>query len=159
MSFRQTLSGFRKKVKEKLSKIGDRLERRGADVGGDGLYRSPLSAQSEPGIVEGQFRGGDIKVSVGKDDPQPGGSQSISRRSMVGTGRDLGGSDDTAHGGKSGQKFLHPDPPVQGESGSSGERRDVDGERVDQPDPPSQSDIGNRTPTPSVSQGRESESA
>ena len=154
MSFRKSFSGFRKKVKDKLSRIGGR-----PDIGGEGHSRSSLSAQSEPGIlVGGEFRGGDIKISAGKNDPQPGGSQSVSRRSMVETGHGLGGSDDTASGAGSSQKFLHPHPPVQAESGSSGETRDIDGKKADQLDSPPQPDTGNKTPTPSVLQGEESES-
>jgi len=145
-------------MKDKLG-IGDKPERTGADVGGKRPYLSALSSQSEPGIVvEGEFRGGDIKIGAGKDDPRPGDSQSVSRRSAVGTGHDLGGSDDNTYGGETDQSRLHPQSRLQAESGSSRERRDVDGKKADRVDPPPQSDIGNRTPTPSISRGGESES-
>jgi len=108
MSFRKSLSKFQEKVKDKL-KIGGKSERPGADVGGKKPYLSALSSQSEPGIVvEGEFRGGDIKTGAGKDDPRPGDSQSVSCRSAVGTGRDLGESDDNAYGGETDQSRLHP---------------------------------------------------
>jgi len=151
MSFRKSLSKFQEKVKHKL-KIGDKSERKGPNIGGEGFYRSALSSQSEPGIVvEGEFRGGGTKVGVGKDYPRPDDSQSVSR-SVVGSGYDTGGSDDNADGGET---SLHPHPHLQAESGSSGEGRDVDGRRTDQADPPPQSDVGNETP--SISRG-ESES-
>jgi len=158
MKFRKYLSRFQEKVKNKLSRVKDKPERGGANVGGQGLSRSALSSQSEPGIaVEGGSRGGDIKVGVGKDDPRPDDSQSVSR-SVVGTGHDLGGSDDNVNRGETGQKLLHPHPHTELEDGSSQERRDVEGKKADQVDPPPQSDIGNRTPTPSTSRGGESES-
>ena len=46
MSFRQSLSGFRKKVKEKLSKVGDKKNERPAGVGSEGSNPSNLSLQS-----------------------------------------------------------------------------------------------------------------
>jgi len=155
MSFRKSLSRFQEKVKHKL-KIGDKPERKGPNIGGEGLSRSALSSQSEPGIVvEGEFRGGGTKVGVGKDDPRPDDSQSVSR-SVVGTGHGLGGGDDNADRGKT---SLHPHPCVQAESGSSGEGGDAGGRRTDQADPPPQSDVGDEvTPTPSISRGGESQS-
>ena len=151
MDFRKPFSKVREKVKRGLSKVGDR-------VGGKGFNRPALSSQSEPGIiVEGEFRGGDIKASVGQDDPRPGDSQSVSHRSAVETRHDPG-SDNNDYGGETGQKRLHLHPRVRAESGSSQERRDVDGKRADQVNPPSQSDIGaGTTPAPSVSRGGESE--
>jgi len=158
MKFRKSLSRFQEKVKGKLSKIGDKPESGGANVGGEGLYRSALSSQSEPGIaVGGGSKGDNTKVGVGKDDQRPVDSQSVSR-SMVGTGYDLGGSDDNADGGETGQKRLHPHPHTELEGGSSQERRDVEGKKTDQVDPLPQSDIRNRTPTLSISRGGESES-
>jgi len=157
MKFRKSLSRFQEKVKHKLSKIGDKPERGEPNVGGEGLHHPGLSSQSEPSLaVEGEFRG-DTKVGAGKDDPRPDDSQSVSR-SVVGTGHDLGGSDDNANGGGTGQKRLHPHTEFQG--GSSQERRDVDGRKADRVDPPPRSDIGDETIlTPSVLRGGESESA
>lgn len=139
-------------MKIKLSKIGDRLEGRQADAGGQGFDRSALSLQSEPGIVVGgEFRGGDIKVGIGKEDPRPDDSRSISR-SLVGIGHNQEGSDDKASEGETNQKLLHPHSHVQTEGGSSRERRDVDAEKVDRVDPSSRSDI-----TPSTSRAGGSE--
>ena len=150
MSFRQTLSGFRKKAKDKLSKIGKGPERGSTDAGSEGYDRSTLSSQSEPGIiVGGESRGGDIKLSGGKDDPRPDDSRSVSR-SAVGIGCDQGENDDEASGEAS-QKGLHPHSHVQTDSGSSREMSNVDGKRIDKLDPPPQSDIGNSTSTPSIS--------
>ena len=89
MSFRQSISRFRKKAKDKLSKIGHKLERR-ADVGNEEFARSALSLQSEPWIlVERKSRGGDIRV--GKvNGPQPDDSRSV-LRSAVGIGHSQGG--------------------------------------------------------------------
>ena len=151
MSFRQTLSGFRKKVKGKLSKIRKRPERGSADAGGEGFNRSAPSSQSEPGIVVGgESSGGDVEASGREDDPRPDDSRSVSR-SAVGVGHGQGESDDKTSGGEITQKYLHPHPHVQTGSGSGGEMRDVDGKRVDKLDPLPQSDIGNGTPTPSTS--------
>ena len=70
-------------MKGKLSKIGKRLERGSANVGGEGFDRSASSSQSEPVIVVGdEFRGGDIKDSGGKDDPQPDDSRFVSRSAV-----------------------------------------------------------------------------
>ena len=65
MSFRESFSRFRKRVKDELSKIGDGSERRRADFGGEGFHRSALSSQSEPGVV-GHDQGGDDKASGGE---------------------------------------------------------------------------------------------
>ena len=157
MSFRQTLSGFRKKVKGKLSKMGKRPERGSADAGSEGYDRSTLSSQSEPGIVVGGESRGDIKLSGGKDDPRPDDSRSVSR-SAVGIGHDQGGSDDKASGGETSQKGLHPHPHVQTDSGSSREMKDVEGKRVDKAILPPQSDIENSAPIPSTSRVGEPES-
>ena len=147
-------------MKDKLSKIGDKTDKTQGSASGEGFDRSVLSLQSEPGIVVGgEFRGGDTKVSVGKDDPQPDDSRSVSR-SAVGIGHDVqGGSDDKASGAETSQKHLHPHPHVQTEGGSSRERRDADGKRVDRADPPPRLDIVNvETSSLSISQGGESES-
>ena len=159
MSFRKPFSQFREKVKRELSKIGDRPERRGANVGGEGTHRSALPSQSEPGIVvEGEFRGGDIRVGDGNDDPPLDNSRPISR-SVAGAGCDLGRSDDNADGGETGQEGLHPHPHMELESGSSRERRDAGRNTADQLDPPPQSEVGSGTTRiPSVSRGGESES-
>jgi len=60
-------------VKDKLSKVRDKKAKGRADVGGEpGFNHSALSSQPETGIiVEGEFRGGDVKVSVVKDDSEP----------------------------------------------------------------------------------------
>jgi len=50
MSFRKSLAGFRKKAKEKLSKIGDRIdedERPAGVAGSEQLDHSSLSLQSD----------------------------------------------------------------------------------------------------------------
>ena len=155
MSLRQSFSGFRKKVKDKLSKIGDTESKR-TNSGGEGFNRSALSFQSEPGIVvEGEFRGEDIEVNAGKNDPQSDGSPSTSR-SAVGTGHGQGGSDDTASGGEISQQHLQPHPYVHTGSGSGRERMDADGKSAGRANPPLQSDIGNAAmPIPSISQGSE----
>ena len=157
MSFRKSFSGFRKKVKDKLSRIGDKTARGQADPGGEGSDHPTLSLQSEPGvIVGGEFRGGDVKVSAGKDDPRPDDLHSVSR-SAVGVGRGQGATDDKASGETS-QKDLHPHPHVQTEGGSSREVQDVDREGTDQGDPPPQSEVGTKTPAISTSHAEEPES-
>ena len=141
MSFRKSFSGFKKKAKDKLSKIVHRPERGGANAGGDGSYRSALSSQSEPGsVVEGDLGGGGIKVGAEKDDPQPDDSRSVSRSALG-----VGESDDKAGAGETSQKRLHLRPHVQAESGSSQGRRGVDGQQADRADPPPQSNIRNKT--------------
>ena len=155
MSFRKSFSGFRKKVKDKLSKVGEKGENRQPNTGGEGFNRSALSLQSEPGIVAGgEFREGDVEVS-GEGDPRPGDSPSVSR-SAVGVGHDQGGSDEEAHGGETSQN-LHPHPHVQAESGSS---RDVGGKRADRTDlPPAQPGVGSwSTSIPPVLRAGETES-
>ena len=152
MSFRKSFSGFRKKVKDKLSCIGDKT----ANPGGGGFDHPTLSLQSEPGvIVGGEFRGGNIKVSVGKDDPRPEDLQSASR-SVVGVGYGQGASDDKARGETS-QGELRPHPRVETEGGYIGETRDVD-IGADQGNLPPQSDLGNKTPALSTSRAEEPES-
>ena len=151
MSFRKSFSGFRKKVRDKLC-IGDKTTEGQANPGAGGFDHPTLSLQSEPGvIVGGEFRGGNTKVSVGKDDPQPGDLPSASQ-SVVGVGYGQGASGDKTSGETS-QKDLHPHPRVQTE----GETRDVDGKGADQSDLP-RSDAGNKTPAISTSRVEEPES-
>ena len=160
MSFRKSFSGFRKKVKDKLSKIGDKTGEIEASAGDEGFYHSAPPPQSEPGVIaEGESSEGDIEVELGKDDPQPGNSRSVSR-SAVGIGHGQEGSDDKVSGRKTGRGRLRLHPLVQTESGSSQGRRDVDGKQAaDQADPSPQLDIENKTtPTPSISRDGESES-
>jgi hypothetical protein len=47
MSFRKSLSGFRKKAKEKLSKIGDKKDEQPAGVSSEGFDHSSISLQSD----------------------------------------------------------------------------------------------------------------
>ena len=145
MSFRKSFSGFRKKVKDKLSCIGDKTTEGQANPGGGGFDHPTLSLQSEPGVVlGGEFRGGNIKVSVGKDDPRPDDLPSASR-SVVGVEYGPGASGDKTSGETS-QKDLHPHPRVRTEGGSIGETRDVDGKGADQGDLPPRSGVRNKTP-------------
>ena len=156
MSFQKSFSRFRKRVKDKLSSIGDKTARGQANLGGEGFDHPTFSLQSEPGVVVGgEFRG-NTKVSVGKDDPRPDNLQSVSR-SAVGVGHGQGASEDEASG-ETNQKDLHPNPHVQTEGGSTREAEDVDREGADQGDPPLRSDVGNKTLTPSVSRIEEPES-
>ena len=151
MSLRQSFSGFRKKVKEKLSKIGDGTDKRRVNVGGEGFNHSALSLQSEPGVVVGG------EFGVGKDDLRPDDSRSVSQ-SVVGTGLGQGGSDDMA-GGEINQQHLHPRPYVQTGSGSGRERMDADGKRAGRANPPLQLDVGDAgTLIPSISRGSETKS-
>jgi len=152
MSLRQSFSGFRKKVKVKLSKIGNRTGRRGTDVGGESAHSSP-PLQSGPAIVAESEARGDIRVGIGEDDPQPEDSQSISR-SIIERECEPGGSDSHANRREDIQGGLHPHKNVQAGHG------DIDERKGGQVDPPrSQSDIKDgTTPTPSISQGGGSES-
>jgi len=133
-------------MKDGLSKVGDRRERRAANVDGEGLGRSALSLPSEPGIAAGgEVRGEDSKTDEGEDNPVPRPADS---GSIIG-GRDPGRSDDHTDGGEDGQKHLHLHPQVEVEGGPGRESGD-------QADVPPLLDTGNRTPTP-VSRGGESE--
>ena len=143
MSFRKSISGFRKKVKDKLSKIGGKPEEIRANTGGDGLYRPASSSQSEPAIVVEDESKGDPKAGGGRGGPRPGGSLPISR-SAVEIGHTQGESDD-----KAGRKGLHPRSHVQVESGSSREASVVGGKEAGQADP-HPSDTGKKT-TPVLS--------
>ena len=141
-------------MKNKLSKIGDQPASGGTSVGGEGSVRTALSLRSEPGITaEAGVGGGNSKVGGVEDDPRPGDSQSVSLRSVVGTGHDLGGSDDNVSGRETGQSRPYLQSNLQTESECIHEKRDAD--RVDSPP---QSNVGDRTPTPSISRGGESES-
>ena len=163
MSFRQSISEFGKKAKEKaknkLSKIGNSTKGRGTSVGGEGVNHSSLSLQSEPAIiVESELRT-DTGVGVGNDNLRPDDSLSVSRP-MAELEREPGGSDDYTIQRERGQKGLHPHAREQAGRGSSQERGGASRKRTGQVDPPrSESDIGRRTPTPSILQDGESESA
>jgi len=105
MSFRQSFSRFRKKAKDKVSNIGNKIKE-GTCVGGEGLDHSSLSFQSEPAIaVEGELRG-DTRVGIGNDDPRADDYLPVSR-SMVELEREQGESDDDAARRERGQKGLH----------------------------------------------------
>ena len=154
MSFRKSFSGFRKKVKDKLSKIGGKAEGQ-ANVGGGGFNNPALILQSEPAIaVESEFGEGSATVVTGKGEPRPDGSLSVSR-SAVDVGHNLGVSGDRR---ATGQRSLHSYTHAQTESGPSQERRDVGRKEAERADPPPQSDVDNRSPAPSILQGGKSES-
>jgi len=160
MSLRQSLSGFRKKAKDKLSKIGDRIERRRAGVGDEGFDRPNSPLEPEPIMgVEGE-PGGDIRViGVGKGDPRTDDSRFVSWPVVEGE-HEPGGSDNYAGQQERVQEDLHLRARMQAGRGPSQERRNVGGNRVSQVDlpPRSKSDIGNATtPTPSILQGGEPE--
>jgi len=108
MKFRKSLHKVREKVKHGLSKIGDKLEGGGADVGGKDFDRPALSLQSD-----GEIRGEESKAS-GEGDPAP--------RLAVKTGRGLG---------ESSQSGPHLDPPVEVESGSGRGEDRADAPRSD----------------------------
>ena len=157
MSFRQSFSRFRKKAKDKASNIRNRIKQRTC-VGGEGLDHSTLSLQSEPAIVvEGELGGG-TGVGVGSEGLQLGDSLPVSQ-SMTELEREPRGSDDYTAQRERGQKGLHPDAYERAGRGTSQERRDLDGKRINHVDPPPQlgPDTGKGTPTPSISQDGESE--
>jgi len=133
MHLRKRFSKAREKVKRGFSKIGDKPEKGRTDVGGEGDSRPSSSLRSESAsvMVEGEARGEDSKT-CGEDHPVP--------RSVVGRGHDLG---------EASQADLHPPPHVEVESESGPEGSD----QVDAIRP----DIGNKTPTPSILRGGESE--
>jgi hypothetical protein len=156
MSFRQSISEFGKRTKEKakgkLSKIGNGTKRQGANVGGERLDRSTLSLQSEPAILVEHELGEGIGVGVGNDEPRPDDSPSVSP-SMAELEREPGGSDDHTVRRERGQEGLHPHAHEQADGGSGQEREGSGKERPGQVDPPrSESDIGRRTPIPSILQ-------
>jgi len=151
MNFQKSLSKAREKVKHGLSKIGKKRER-GVNVGDEGFDRSALSLQSGADIVaKGEVRGEDSEASGREDNPaaQPDDSKSMSPL-VVGRGHGLGGSDGRVSEGETDQKGLQLDPHIGTKTGSGQEGRD-------QVDTPPQSDIRNRTPTPPILRGGESE--
>jgi len=127
MSFRNSFSKVREKVKRELSKIGDKLGREGPDVGDKEFDRSALSLQSGPVsiVVEGEAR---------EEDSKTGGEDNSVPRSVVERGHDLG---ETSQGNP------HPLPHVEVESVSGQEG----GDRANSP----RADVGNRTPIPFIS--------
>jgi hypothetical protein len=149
MSLRKSFSGFRKKVKDKLSKIGGKTKEIRANTGGDGLDGPASSSQSEPATVVKAKSKGDSEAGGGIGDPWPGGSLSVSQ-SAVEIGHAQGESDDKADGGGAGQKGLHPHSYVQVESGSSREGSVVGGKEAGQADPPRSDTEKETTPVPSV---------
>ena len=156
MSFRKTFSGFRKKAKDKLSKIGGRTEEIQANAGGDGLYHPVLSSRSEPAIVVEDELEGDPEDGGGRGDPQPGGSLSVSL-SAVEIGDTQGESDHKADGGGTCEEGLHPHSYVQAESESSREKGIVCGERAGRADIPQSDTEKETTSAPSVFRVGESE--
>ena len=150
MSFRKSISGFRKKVKDKLSKIGGRTGETRANAGDDGLYRPASSTQSEPAIVVEDEWKEDPRAGGGRSDPRPGGSLSVSR-SAVEIGHAQGKSDDKADGGGAGEEALHPHSYVQGESRSSREKSVLEPDQAN----PLRLDTDNETtPAPSSFRAR-----
>lgn len=124
MSLRQSISGFRKKVKDKLSKIGNKTGEERPNVTGEGFDHPTLSLQSEPPIAMGGELG-NIEAGAGKDDPRPDDPLPVSRSAME-IGHDQGKSDDKASGGEISQQELYPHPHVLTESGFSQKRREVE---------------------------------
>jgi len=145
MSFRLSFSRFRKKAKEKVLNIRDRIRRYGAGVQGEGLNHSTLSLQSEPAIaVEG----------VENDDPRPDAYPPVSRSTAELEREPARGSDDYTVRQERGQRALHPQAYERAGPGSSRERADAGGKETG---PRSKSDI-RRIPTVSILQDPESES-
>ena len=103
MSFRKSFSGFRKKVKDKLSIFGDETGEGQVNAGDEELDHPTLSA----GVVVGGEFGGDIIVGVGKDELRPSDSLPVSQ-SAVGLGHDQGGSDDKSRGDVGRNRVDHP---------------------------------------------------
>ena len=124
MSFRQYISGFPKKVKDKLSKVWNKMGEERPNVVSEGFEHPALPLQSEPAIVAGG-KTEDTEVGAGKASPRPDDSLPVSR-SAVEIGYDQEKSDDEAGGGEISRKDLHPHPHVQIESGSSRERREAE---------------------------------
>ena len=93
MSFRKSFSGFRKKVKDKLSKIGGKIEEIRANPSDDGFRRASLSLQSEPGIIVEDESEGDPEASRARGGPRPGRSLFVSRSAAeIGHGQAASGS-------------------------------------------------------------------
>ena len=144
-------------MKDRLPGVGDKTAREQANPGGEEFEHPTLSLQPEPGvIVGGEFREGNIKVSVGKDDPRPD-DLPYALQSVVGVGRGQGASDDEANR-KINQRDLRPHPRGQTEGGSIRETRDVDGKRADQGGLHPRSGVRNKTPALSTSRVEEPES-
>jgi len=144
MSFRQSFSRFRKKAKDKVSNIRDRIKTYGTGVRGEGLNHSSIFLQSEPAItVEG----------IGNDDPRPDDCPPVSR-SMAELEREPGGSDDYTIRQERSQRALQPHAYERAGPESSQERADTGGKKAG---PQSKSDT-RRTPTPSILQDTEPES-
>ena len=101
--------------------------------------REKMGEDSEPAIsVEGEFTGGVAEVGIGEDDLQLGHSLPVLRSTMgIGYGQ---GESDGMDGGETNQRDLRPHPHLRIGSGSSQERRDVDGKRPGRADPHPQSD-------------------
>ena len=79
MSFKRSSSEFRKKARDKLSKIGDSAGKRQVNAGGEGLDRSSLSLQPGPvTVTKDDLRKG-TRIDVGKGDPRPDNSRSGSQ--------------------------------------------------------------------------------
>ena len=157
MSLRKSFSGFRKKAKDRLSKIGGRTEEIRVNAGGDGLYHPASSSQSEPAIVVEDGFKGDPEADEGVSNPRPGGSLSVSQ-STVERGHSQGKNDDEVDGGGAGQKALYPHSYMQAESGSSREKRTVGGKQTERADLPRSDVERETTPAPSIFRAGESES-
>ena len=148
---RQTFSGFRKKAKDKLSKLGDKLEGRRTYVDEEDRHRPASPLQSEPsGLRE------DVGIGAGKSDPRQDNPPPVSG-SAVEIGQDHGGSNDGANAGEIGQGRLLPDSHAQTESGPSREGEDVGGESTGQTRPHPESDVGNMATPPSTSRDGETD--
>jgi len=132
MSFRKPFSKAREKVKLGFSKIGDKLERGGTNVGGKGFDRSALSQQPESAsiMVEGKVRGEDNKA--GEED-------STAPRLVVGRG------DGLEEAGQS-SPHLRPHVEIENEFGREGKGRAG----------ALRPDFGDMTPTSSISRDGES---
>ena len=157
MSFRKTFSGFRKKAKDKLSKIGGKTKEIRANTGGDGLYLPASPSQSDPAIVFEDGSKGDPEAGGGIADPRPGGSLSVSQ-SAVEIGHGQGESDDKVDGGGVGQMGLHPRSYLQVESGSGREGSVVGGKEAGKANPPPSDTEKKTTSALSIFQAGESES-
>lgn len=146
MSFKQSFSGFRKKAKDKLLKMGRKPDQTPSGAGGEGLGHSSLSLPSESAIVvEGERRGG-TSVGEGEGDPQLDDSRSVSQSLAR---RELGGSDDDDNRPEGDQEGLRPHTHLQAGREASREGKKVDVKGVDQD--PSKSGVEKTTPAPSVS--------
>jgi len=126
--------------------IRDTMKRYGTGIRDEGLNHSTLSLQSEPAIVvEG----------VGDDDPRPDDCPPVSR-SMAELEREPGGSDNYAVRQERGQRTLHPYAYERAGPGSSQERADAGGKKIDKVDPPRSEPHIERTSTCSILQDGES---